>query len=93
MYLPAAAVYEVCFAILLLLQLLLLAAAVRHRVLDGKKCCFGSLHLIAAFSVSSFKHDLFSVCPLVVLSHLQRHCLPRIHHIPYIIGVTGIRGA
>ena len=89
MYLPAAAVYELCLAILLQL----LAAAVPHRVPDGKSCCCGSLNLIPIFLISSFKHDLFSVCPLVVLSHLQRHCLPRIHHIPYIIGVTGIRGA
>ena len=63
-YLPAAAVYEMCFAILLLLQLLLLDTAARHRVLDGKKYCFGSLHLIPVFSISSFKHNLFSGVPL-----------------------------
>ena len=57
---------------LVLLQLLLLAAAVRHRVQDSKICCCGSLHLILAFSFSSFKHDLFSMYPLAVLSHSQR---------------------
>ena len=67
MYLPAAAVYEVCFAILLLLQLLLLAAGVRHRVPDGEICSRGSLHLISAFSFSSFKYDCFLMYPLAVL--------------------------
>ena len=46
MYLPAAAVYELCLAILLQL----LAAAVPHRVPDGKSCCCGSLNLIPIFS-------------------------------------------
>ena len=50
----------------------LLAAAVRHRVPDGKLCCCGSLHLIRMFSFSSFKHNAFSMYPLAVLSHLQR---------------------
>ena len=53
-------------AILLLLQL---AAAVRNRVPDGKTCCCGSLNLIPVFCSSSFKHDLFFMYPLAVLSH------------------------
>ena len=45
--------------LLLLLELLLHAAAVRHRVPDRKICCYGSLHLIKVFSSSSsFKHNL-----------------------------------
>ena len=48
-------------AILLLPQLLLLAAAVRDRVPDGKICSRGSLHLIPVFSFSSFEH-LFLPC-------------------------------
>ena len=34
------------------------AAAVRHRVPDGKNCCCGSLHLIPMSSFSSFKHNV-----------------------------------
>ena len=55
-----------------LLQLLLLAAAVRHCGPDDNICCCGSLHPIPLFSFSSFEHDLFSMHPLAVRSHLQR---------------------
>ena len=40
---------------------------------DGwRNSCCGSLHLISVFYFSSFTHDLFSMYPLAVLSHLQR---------------------
>ena len=79
-------------AILLLLQQLLLAAAVRHRVPDGKICSRGSLHLIPVFSFSSFKHDLFSTYPLAVPSHFHSRFF-YLYHISYILGITGMRGA
>ena len=54
-----------CVAILLLLQLavLLLAAAVRHRVPDGEKCSCGSSNLIPVCSFSSFRRDYLSCTP------------------------------
>ena len=63
-----------CVAIFLLLQLKCcckLAAAVCHRVPDDTICCCGLLHLLPAFSFSSFKHDLFLMYHLAVLSHLR----------------------
>ena len=63
-------------AAMLLLQLPLLAAVVRHRVPDGKICFRGSLHLIPVFYFSSFHYELFSMYPLAVLSHLQRRFVP-----------------
>ena len=56
------------------MQLHAAAAAVGHRVPDGKNCCCDSLHLIPLFSFSaSFKHDLLLMyVPLgSTLSHLK----------------------
>ena len=55
--------------LLFLLQRLLLAAAVRHRVPDGKICAYGSLHLISLFLFIQTR--LFSMYSLAVLSHFQ----------------------
>ena len=67
-----------CVAILLLLlQLLMFAAAVCHRVRMAKNVA-GSLNLIPVY----FKHDLFSMYPVAVLSHLR----PRF---AYILGSYG----
>ena len=72
--------------------LLLFAAAVGHRVPDGKICCCGSLHLIPVFSFSSLKHDLFTMHPLAVLSHLQRRFFTyNTYHTSSVI--TDMRGA
>ena len=75
-------VAALCVVVLqLLLQLLLHAAAVRHRVPDGKICCCGSLHMIPVFSFSSsFKHDVFlmycHICsldlPIIRIIHPQQ---------------------
>ena len=43
-------------------------------------CCGSSLHLIPVFSFSSFKHDLFLICTLAVLSHVQ----PRFTYNPMV---------
>ena len=63
---------------------LLLDAAVCHRVPDDAICSYGLVHLIPVFSFSSFKHDLFLMYPLAVLSHVQ----PRFKHviISYMLG-------
>ena len=51
--------YPPCISAAALCTILLVAAAVRHRVPDGKFCCRGSLHLIPLFSFSSsFKHNI-----------------------------------
>ena len=50
--------------------MLLLAAAVRHLVPGDTIYCCGLLHLIPVFFFS-FKHDLFLMYPLAVLSHVQ----------------------
>ena len=50
--------------------MLLLPAAVRHRVPDGKNVA-GSLSLIPVFYFSSFKRDLFFIYPLAVLLYLR----------------------
>ena len=60
--------------------MLLLAAAVRHRVQDDAICCYGLLHLIPVFSFSSLKHALFLMYSLAVLSHAQ----PRFTYNPII---------
>ena len=77
--------------LLLLLELLLHAAAVRHRVPDRKICCYGSLHLIKVFSSSSSKHDIFLMHALAVLSQLQPRFTYNTYHTSSV--VTGIRGA
>ena len=74
---------------LLLLQLLQPAAAVRYRVPDGKNCCCGSLHLIPELSISSFKHEIFSMYPLAVPS--RRFFTDNTYHTTSVI--TGMRGA
>ena len=67
------------------------AGTVRHRVPDGKICCCGSLHLIPVFSFSSsFKHELFLMYPLAVLSHLQPRFTYNTYHSPPLI--SGMRG-
>ena len=72
--------YVFVYTCLLLLQLLLLDATVRHRVLDGKNCSRGSMHLIPVFFFSSLKPDIFSMCPLAVLLHFpRRFFLPILH--------------
>ena len=49
------------------------ATGVRGRVLDGKICSHGSLHLTPVFCFSAFKPDMFSMYLLaVVASHFQR---------------------
>ena len=75
-----------CVAILLLMQL---AAAVRHCVPDGKKCCCRSLNLNPVCSWFSFKHDLFSMHPLAVLAHLR----PRLAYYDTSSVIVGMRGA
>ena len=72
-------------AIPLLLQLLLLAAAVRHRVPGGKICSLGSLHLIPVFYFSSSQHDVFSMYPLAVLSHFQRRFFSLTYHTSLVL--------
>ena len=76
-----------CVAILLLLRL---AAAARccccNRVLDGKNGCCGSLNL-PVFSFSSFKHGLFFMYPLAVLSHCLRPLAYQVLY--YILGNWG----
>ena len=71
------------YGMLLLLQLPLLAAAVRRRVPhDEIYSPRGSLHLIPVFYLL-FKHDFFSMCPLAVLSQFQRRIL-HLYSISYI---------
>ena len=78
---------SLCYYTFAAAAVLLLAAAVLHRVPDGKICCCGPLHLIAVIYLSSFKHDLFLMHPLAVLASI------------YLINVftssvmTGMRGA
>ena len=50
---------------------LLRAAAVRRRVPDDAICSCGLLHLIPVFSFSSFKHDIFLMYHVAVLSHVR----------------------
>ena len=52
------------------------------------KTVAGSLNLIPVFSFSSFKHGLFLMCLLSVLSHLR----PRFAYDTSSV-VTGMRGA
>ena len=79
--------------VLLLLPLLLLAAAVRHRVLDGKVCSRGPLHLIPVFSFSSFKHDIFLMYPLAVLSRFQGRFFHLLQYMSYILDYAEPRRA
>ena len=51
-----------------------------------------SLRVIPVYSSSSFKHDLFSMHPLAILSHFQRRFL-YLWYVSYILGITGMRGA
>ena len=67
------------------------AGAVRHRVPDGTFCCCASLHLIPVFSFSFFKHDIFLMHALAVLSQLQPRFTYNTYHTSSV--VTGIRGA
>ena len=74
MYLPCISAAALCVAVLLLLlHLLLHAAAVRHRVPDGKNCCCGSLRLIPVFSFSSSLEQylglMYAQNPLAIRSH------------------------
>ena len=65
-----------------------LLLCVRHRVSGDTICCRSSLRLIPVFSLSPFKHVLFSMCPLAVLSHVR----PRFTYntsFSYILGNYG----
>ena len=57
----------------------LLLAAVRRRVPDDVLCSCGVLHLIAVFSFSSFKHDLFLMYPWQYCCRLHGLDLPMLH--------------
>ena len=93
-YLPAMYFWCFCsvrvFAILLLLmQLLLHAAAVRHRVPDGKVCWCGSLHLIPVSS-SSFKHNLLLMyVPLGSTAAVAFAALIYVWYVLHILGNYG----
>ena len=66
----------------------MLLLCVRHRVSGDTICCRSSLRLIPVFSLSPFKHVLFSMCPLAVLSHVR----PRFTYntsFSYILGNYG----
>ena len=58
---PTAAAAVCCYTAVAEAAVLLLAADVRHRVLDGKVCCCGLLHLILVF-VSVHSNTLYFKC-------------------------------
>ena len=94
MYLYIPAMYFCCCLLLLLLCSVLLywCCCCCHRAPDGQICCCGSLHLIPVFSFFSFKHDIFSMYPLAVLSHLQQRFFTySTYHTSSVI--AGMRGA
>ena len=84
----AAAAAALCVAILLLLLLLpLLAADVRHRVLDGNNCR-RSLNLTPVFLSLHSNIIYFSMYPSAVLSHSR----PRFAYTTSSV-ISGMRGA
>ena len=73
---------------------LLLAAAVRHRVPDGALCCCGLLHLIPVFYFSSFIQTRFIFdVPIgsTVACTASIYLYPITHHT--CSKITGMRGA